>query len=71
MRGDSNMYKLIIIDACAPSSLGLVTVNNIMSLLSDDVLSVSERERMNPYICCTCNDARTFSAAEMRENGID
>ena len=65
------MYKLIIIDACAPSSQGLITVNNIMSLLSDDVLSVSERERMHPYICFNCNDARAFKAAEMRENGID
>ena len=56
MSEDSPMYKLIIIDASAPSSETLNTASSILALLSDDVLSVSEKETLNPYICCTCDD---------------
>ena len=65
------MYKLIIIDASAPSSEALTTAGSILALLSDDVLSVSEKETLNPYICCTCDDVQTFTAKEMEENGIE
>ena len=57
------MYRLIIIDYKMPTMSGLSTANFICGLLEDDFLSESERESMNPYICCTSKETEKFTKA--------
>ena len=47
------MYKLILIDQDSDDFDAKVLAENFRNLLEDDALSVSEKDCINPIICCT------------------